>query len=82
MTLAVSTPDETPPPAEAAATPANAMLEACGIVMELGRGAGKVRALKGVNLTLNAGELTLLMDRLAEKRAKREREFRQSKRKP
>jgi putative ABC transport system ATP-binding protein len=37
------------------------MLEARGIVKELGRGAGKVRALKGVSLQLNAGELTLLM---------------------
>jgi len=32
-----------------------------GIVKELGQGAGKVRALKGVSLTLNPGELTLLM---------------------
>lgn len=37
------------------------VLEAKGIVKELGRGAGKVRALKGVDLSLNAGELTLLM---------------------
>jgi putative ABC transport system ATP-binding protein len=37
------------------------VLEARDIVKELGHGAGKVRALKGVNLTLNAGELTLLM---------------------
>jgi len=37
------------------------MLEAHSIVKELGRGAGKVRALKGVSLQLNAGELTLLM---------------------
>lgn len=39
----------------------NVVLEAKGIVKELGRGAGKVRALKGVNLSLNSGELTLLM---------------------
>jgi putative ABC transport system ATP-binding protein len=37
------------------------VLEARDIVKELGHGAGKVRALKGVCLTLNAGELTLLM---------------------
>jgi putative ABC transport system ATP-binding protein len=37
------------------------VLEARGIVKELGHGAGKVRALKGVSLSLNAGELTLLM---------------------
>ena len=37
------------------------MLEARDIVKELGHGAGKVRALKGVSLSLNAGELTLLM---------------------
>ena len=37
------------------------MLEARDIVKELGHGAGKVRALKGVSLTLNTGELTLLM---------------------
>ena len=38
-----------------------AILEATGIVKELGQGAGKVRALKGVDITLKAGELTLLM---------------------
>jgi putative ABC transport system ATP-binding protein len=32
-----------------------------GIVKELGQGASKVRALKGVSLSLNPGELTLLM---------------------
>lgn len=32
-----------------------------GIVKELGQGAGKVRALKGVSLDINPGELTLLM---------------------
>jgi putative ABC transport system ATP-binding protein len=37
------------------------VLEAHNIVKELGHGAGKVRALKGVSLSLNAGELTLLM---------------------
>ncbi len=38
-----------------------AVLEATDIVKELGQGAGKVRALKGVSLSLHAGELTLLM---------------------
>jgi putative ABC transport system ATP-binding protein len=37
------------------------VLEAHDIVKELGQGARKVRALKGVNLELRAGELTLLM---------------------
>ena len=37
------------------------VLEARDIAKELGQGAGRVRALKGVSLTLNAGELTLLM---------------------
>ena len=37
------------------------VLEATNIVKDLGEGAGKVRALKGVSLSLNAGELTLLM---------------------
>ena len=37
------------------------VLEARDIVKELGHGAGKVRALKGVSLALNTGELTLLM---------------------
>jgi putative ABC transport system ATP-binding protein len=40
---------------------APAVLEARDIVKELGAGARKVRALKGVSLTLRAGELTLLM---------------------
>ena len=39
----------------------NVVLEARNIVKELGHGARKTRALKGVSLTLNAGELTLLM---------------------
>lgn len=38
-----------------------AVLEALDIVKELGTGAGKITALKGVSLTLKAGELTLLM---------------------
>jgi putative ABC transport system ATP-binding protein len=37
------------------------MLEAKGIVKYLGEGAGRVQALKGVNLDLMPGELTLLM---------------------
>jgi putative ABC transport system ATP-binding protein len=37
------------------------VLEATKIVKELGEGAGRVRALRGVSLTLNPGELTLLM---------------------
>ena len=37
------------------------ILKAKGIVKELGQGAGKVRALKGVDLELKPGELTLLM---------------------
>ena len=41
--------------------PANIVLEAQHITKELGRGAGMVRALKGVSLSLRAGELTLLM---------------------
>ncbi|MDX2155675.1 MAG: ABC transporter ATP-binding protein [Hyphomicrobiaceae bacterium] len=40
---------------------ARTILEARGIVKELGHGAGKVLALKGVDITLHAGELTLLM---------------------
>lgn len=42
-------------------TAANKILEATDIVKELGQGAGRVRALKGVSLSLNPGELTLLM---------------------
>ncbi|WP_334145339.1 ABC transporter ATP-binding protein [Hyphomicrobium sp.] len=37
------------------------VLEAVNVVKELGKGAGKVLALKGVNLSLVRGELTLLM---------------------
>jgi len=48
------------PPTEPA-PPSSGVLEAHDIVKELGHGAGKVRALKGVNLSLNPGELTLLM---------------------
>ena len=44
---------------DAAPGPANVVLEARDIVKELGNGARKVRALKGVSLSLNAGELTL-----------------------
>lgn len=39
----------------------NVVLEARDVVRELGEGAGKVRALKGVSIELRAGELTLLM---------------------
>jgi putative ABC transport system ATP-binding protein len=42
----------------AAATP---VLTATDVVKDLGQGAGKVRALKGVSLSLYPGELTLLM---------------------
>jgi putative ABC transport system ATP-binding protein len=38
-----------------------AVLEARGVVKFLGEGAGKVQALKGVDLTLHSGELALLM---------------------
>ena len=37
------------------------LLEAINLTKELGSGAGKVAALKGVSLALNGGELTLLM---------------------
>ena len=36
-------------------------MEATGIVKDLGLGVAQIRALKGVNLALNGGELTLLM---------------------
>ena len=59
MTAVATTAPET---TSAVVTPTgNLVLEARDIVKELGRGAGKVRALKGVSLTLNTGELTLLM---------------------
>ncbi len=37
------------------------VLEATDVIKELGQGAGLVRALKGVSVSLNPGELTLLM---------------------
>ena len=37
------------------------VLEATDVVKNLGEGAGMVRALKGVSVSLRAGELTLLM---------------------
>lgn len=37
------------------------VIEASNVVMRLGKGAGQVQALRGVDLTLNPGELTLLM---------------------
>lgn len=40
---------------------AKPIVEAKNIVKELGQGAGKVRALKGVSVSLMPGELTLLM---------------------
>jgi putative ABC transport system ATP-binding protein len=38
-----------------------ALLDAVDVVKRLGRGAGEVQALKGVSLSLNGGELVLLM---------------------
>ena len=38
-----------------------AVLDVVDVVKNLGRGAGEVQALKGVNLSLNGGELVLLM---------------------
>ena len=61
MTVAATAATSPASTAAVATAPPNVMLEASGIVKELGHGAGKVRALKGVSLTLNAGELTLLM---------------------
>jgi putative ABC transport system ATP-binding protein len=58
MTVAATV---TEPDVNPAVVVPHVVLEAKGIVKELGRGAGKVRALKGVDLSLNAGELTLLM---------------------
>jgi putative ABC transport system ATP-binding protein len=57
MTAAATAPA---PDAAAAAVP-NVVLDARDIVKDLGHGAGRVRALKGVSLRLNVGELTLLM---------------------
>jgi len=37
------------------------MIEATEVAMALGEGAGRVDALKGINLSLAGGELTLLM---------------------
>jgi putative ABC transport system ATP-binding protein len=37
------------------------LIEAVDVVQQLGKGAGQVRALKGVSLALTGGELTLLM---------------------
>ena len=37
------------------------VLQATDIIKDLGQGAGKVRALKGVSLTVSPGQLTLLM---------------------
>jgi putative ABC transport system ATP-binding protein len=48
-------------PEHSAAGTASIVLDAHDIVKELGSGARKVHALKGVNLALRAGELTLLM---------------------
>ena len=36
-------------------------MEAAGIAKDLGHGAGQIRALKGVDLALKGGQLTLLM---------------------
>ncbi len=58
MTVAATA---TEPDVNPAVVAPHVILEAKGIVKEHGRGAGKVRALKGVDLSLNAGELTLLM---------------------
>ena len=37
------------------------LIEAIDIAQSLGKGAGQVRALKGVSLALSGGQLTLLM---------------------
>lgn len=46
---------------EAAKPPSKVMLEAKGIVKVFGTGAGEVKVLKGIDLQLRSGELTLLM---------------------
>jgi putative ABC transport system ATP-binding protein len=56
---AVATASENP--AGVVTSSPNVVLDASDIVRDLGSGAGRVRALKGVSLKLNAGELTLLM---------------------
>jgi putative ABC transport system ATP-binding protein len=58
MTAVVTAQDA---PAAAAQAAPHVVLEGRDIVKDLGHGAGRVRALKGVSLSLNAGELTLLM---------------------
>jgi putative ABC transport system ATP-binding protein len=37
------------------------VMEATGVAKDLGHGAGQIRALKGVDLALKGGQLTLLM---------------------
>jgi putative ABC transport system ATP-binding protein len=61
MTAVVTESQTAATPASTASASASTMLEASDIVKDLGQGAGKVRALKGVSLKLSAGELTLLM---------------------
>jgi putative ABC transport system ATP-binding protein len=58
---AVVTAQDAPTATAAAPVAGHAVLEARDIVKDLGHGAGKVRALKGVSISLMAGELTLLM---------------------
>jgi putative ABC transport system ATP-binding protein len=61
MTAVVTTSQSDKTSTNAATAGPKVMLDARDIVKDLGQGAGKVRALKGVSLKLNAGELTLLM---------------------
>jgi putative ABC transport system ATP-binding protein len=61
MTADGSTLPIAPAPEPDAAPVVNVVMEARDIVKELGNGARKTRALKGVDLALRAGELTLLM---------------------
>ncbi len=58
MTAVVTTQEA---PTAAPVLASNVVMEARDIVKTLGSGAGKVRALKGVSITLVTGELTLLM---------------------